>query len=693
MLTHRYLLHTVLSIACLCISKSALYSAEPDSVWQARFNVFYYADHKGSTDTLIANSWKAFDIARRHHSYRYQILALGKLINTTEVDSFQHYLAILDTFPKSVLKVQTYNSLQSAYYRFLLADISQESENAFFERIIQQADSVYADSLHFAHGTEEEDMYLFYNINYLTTLANYAYIDSKSSPFYGYLLRLNRLVDRLHDDYRISKLNTYITTSSVYLGMKDYERAIEVSEQVIQGVLQSPRYPNTLAEQKMSEASVLYYMCYQQLQAYDHISDSLLQRNWAFIHSPYGGRCRDYLNTFGNQELTPSLYYHMAIKRYDKVIDKAEKKIQEYKDEVYIRHHFVDIQNKAIKRSAHPEHHLSRMNRNFRFIQEYHAENQQEKEVDYASLSKIVQLQHRLLTRQLEQEDTNMRWIRLQLLGTLMILVFGLWAIRRIYLSNKKKKRMITRLRVVSQETEVEKEKTEQAKKLQTVCLDNMNHEIRSPLNSIVGFSELLLDNPDLDNATKREFTEQIDTSSTMLLQIINDVLDTAQLESGQYTLQNDHWPLLTVCKHATKSMQHRLQPGVRLELDFQLPSDTTLYVDKTRLLQILLNLLSNACKHTTEGHITLLCGWSSPSHEHILFTVTDTGRGVPKDKQSHLFERFAKLNHKAHGTGLGLHICATLAHVMKAQIGYDESYTDGARFYFVYPYTSNGQP
>lgn len=676
----------ILTIGLLWFSFWTLQAQKPASSWTKHFENYYNHDHKGNRDTLIAYTWKAFHLARQNGSNKGQIAALGKFINTIDADSFKHYLAVLDTFPQTVQKVHIHAQLKLSYFRCLLAKMSEHEVHVLIEDIIQKADSVYADSLYDKNQPDAETIYLLYNRKYLSLLIEYVDIDSKDSPFYSYLTRFNTIVDRLPAKYSTTKLNSYLTSSEIYLEMNDYERAMQTSERVIEGILDMPNVPSDFQEMKMGQASIFYYMCYQQLCCYDHISEEMLTRNWAYINSPYGQECHDYLESFGGLDLTPKLYYDMATKKYQQVIAATEKKIQKFADRIDWRHLYVSLQNKAIRHSANPERYQDKLLRNFAYIKEHQAHSQEEKEIDYTNLFEINKLKQRIVSNQLNKEKNKVIWGYFQFAGVILILVLGICGIRIVYISNKRKQTLIKKLRAATRRNIEEKRQTEQAKMLQTICLDNMNHEIRSPLNSIVGFSELLLDNPDLDTETKQQFTDQIDTSSSMLLQIINDVLDTAQLESGQYTLQNEHLSVRELCQYAVQSMQYKLQPNVTMNVEHNLDIDTHIYADKTRLLQILINFLSNACKHTSQGHITLACSWTDTEKKNVRFTVTDTGCGIPADKQLYLFERFAKLNRKAQGTGLGLNIAATLAHVMNAQIGYDASYTKGARFYLEIP-------
>lgn len=679
----RYILFLI-----ICLGDNWVMLAQTtDSSWIKQYDKYIYQVINGEADTLISYTWKAFYLAREHGDAKRQLEALSHFRNTAEVDSFPHYLAVVDTFPTSLLKVSIYNGLELKKYRCMLDRMEDNEGHAFVQRLIQKADSVYADSV-FSDDSDVKTIYLLNNRKYLDIIIDKSNIDSKDSPLYEYVERYNDIIDRLPASESKTKINSYMITSALALRVHDYDKCIDLCERVKQYVLRLPKSGGSFQKMPMAYASICYYVCYQQIQCYDQISDSLLASNWAFMSSSYGHECRDYLNRYSEElDLTPALYYKMVRKEYSAVIRKAEKRIKQYQDYFVRRQTYVDIQDEAIKRSATPEYYIDKIHRNYRYTAEYQAHSRDNESVDYSRLYAIQELKERIAVDELKKQKQVAHRSRLQFGGILIILLLALLGVRSLYLGYKNRKKLIGQLRAASAQNKAEKEKTERAKLMQTICLDNMNHEIRSPLNSIAGFSDLLIEAPDLDTETKQEFAEQIATSSSMLLQIINDVLDTAQLESGQYKLENSHWAVLDICEYAIHSMKHRLHEDVTMRLDFQLADDTSIYTDKTRLLQILLNFLSNACKHTEEGSVTLSCAWEDgESSNEIRFTVCDTGSGVPADKQEHLFERFAKLNHKAQGTGLGLNIAATLAHVMHGKIGYDATYTEGACFYLVVP-------
>ena len=225
------------------------------------------------------------------------------------------------------------------------------------------------------------------------------------------------------------------------------------------------------------------------------------------------------------------------------------------------------------------------------------------------------------------------------------------------------------------------------ANEAKTRFVQNMSHEVRTPLNAIVGFSQLLgLPDGSFPEEEKAEFANHIVNNAQMLTMLLDDILSTTAMDSGSYKINIEDGECCFMCQAAMSSAEHRLQPGVQMRFEPQFEGQHTFRTDPRRVQQILINLLTNACKHTTAGEIVLRCSLTE-NPGMVTFSVTDTGTGVPAEQAEAIFDRFKKLNEFVQGTGLGLSICREITEKMGGKIFLDTKYEGkGARFVLELP-------
>lgn len=235
---------------------------------------------------------------------------------------------------------------------------------------------------------------------------------------------------------------------------------------------------------------------------------------------------------------------------------------------------------------------------------------------------------------------------------------------------------------------EAMKEKAVQAIQRKNMFLSNMSHEVRTPLNAIVGFSAVLTDEDEsFDDESRREFSEIIKVNSFQLLKLINDILDFSDFENDNITFNIRTHDAVKLCNEVVETVMASRKLEVEMRFDTDL-SVLMLDTDDARLRQVLINLLVNATKFTEEGSIVLELKMADAGT--ALFSVTDTGCGIPPEKQHLIFERFEKLNDFVQGSGLGLSICQLIVKYMNGKLWVDSGYTRGARFCFTHPLKYN---
>lgn len=242
----------------------------------------------------------------------------------------------------------------------------------------------------------------------------------------------------------------------------------------------------------------------------------------------------------------------------------------------------------------------------------------------------------------------------------------------------------IFRLKHSQMRQEAMKEKAVQAIQRKNMFLSNMSHEVRTPLNAIVGFSAVLTDEDEsFDDESRREFSEIIKVNSFQLLKLINDILDFSDFENDNITFNIRTHDAVKLCNEVVETVMASRKLEVEMRFDTDL-SVLMLDTDDARLRQVLINLLVNAAKFTEQGSIVLELKMADA--DTALFSVTDTGCGIPPEKQHLIFERFEKLNDFVQGSGLGLSICQLIVKYMNGKLWVDSGYTRGARFCFTHP-------
>ena len=222
----------------------------------------------------------------------------------------------------------------------------------------------------------------------------------------------------------------------------------------------------------------------------------------------------------------------------------------------------------------------------------------------------------------------------------------------------------------------------EAANQNKSVFLANMSHEIRTPLNVIMGFSNLIV--TAATEEEKRMYAEVLENNCSLLLQLINDILDLSKIESGTLTFAEEEMELNILLEELASAMRTRIVAEEVVLNCVTLSAPCFVVAEKKRLSQVLINLLTNAIKFTTKGSIRL--GYEIHG-KMLYFYVADTGFGFPESQKQKVFERFVRLDSAKPGTGLGLAICRTIVEKMGGCIGVESEEGKGSCFWFTIPY------
>lgn len=323
------------------------------------------------------------------------------------------------------------------------------------------------------------------------------------------------------------------------------------------------------------------------------------------------------------------------------------------------------------------------------FLLEQKKEKERNEEITTSEFATMLNLQQlnaekvRLEKISQKKQLQNTRTILFSVLGLLCIVVIFLWQQRKLNakLHRAKNKLDEQNRTLIKAEEELRKAKevAEQSNWLKTMFIQNMSHEIRTPLNSIVGFSGVLVDMLD-EKEDIGQYVALIESNSKLLLKLVGDILDISILDS-EVEIKHNAVDVNACCQASIDVAGASFDPGVRLIFE---PACDELIINSNYnyIVQVLDNLLGNASKFTHEGSVTLAYEVKKEENQ-LIFTVTDTGIGIPVEEQERVFERFVKLDNFSQGAGLGLSICRIVAERLGGYLRIDKGYTQGTRVIF----------
>lgn len=265
---------------------------------------------------------------------------------------------------------------------------------------------------------------------------------------------------------------------------------------------------------------------------------------------------------------------------------------------------------------------------------------------------------------------------KIALISLLLLLMAVAVAVAFVYASNRRTKRL-------QQELLRQMEQGHKSEEKKTAFINSICHEVRTPLNSIAGFSELLC-TEEVSPEAHGQYCEIIHESRRQLRYLFDDMLEVAQLENLSEPLPRSYLDLCALCRSQLRAMKIRC-PKIGLVYTDGIPAEQIAMVTSEKYLGILLAaLLGNAYKFTRQGEIRLECG--REGDERVYIAVTDTGCGIPPEKYDEVFERFTKLDPFSQGNGLGLYLCRLIVRHLSGEIRIDPEYTEGTRVVVVLP-------
>lgn len=239
----------------------------------------------------------------------------------------------------------------------------------------------------------------------------------------------------------------------------------------------------------------------------------------------------------------------------------------------------------------------------------------------------------------------------------------------------------------------IAKEKAEKENQIQYAFIQNISHEVRTPMNSILGFTELL--RKIVDDSQGNEFLDAISVNGKQLLRLIEDIIDISRLDKNEMSLTKKNVNVAKLMKRMGPQLEglKKALEKSHIETSIKIPKNTDnifVYTDATRIQQVLTNFISNALKYTEKGKVEI--GFEVHDHEEVIFYVKDTGIGIKEENFSRVFTRFNRFYDRSSGsvggTGLGLAICKHFVNLLGGTIDFSSEYGKGSVFKFTHPYT-----
>ncbi len=263
-----------------------------------------------------------------------------------------------------------------------------------------------------------------------------------------------------------------------------------------------------------------------------------------------------------------------------------------------------------------------------------------------------------------------------QLVALSIILLLAIGACTYLYFDLKRERQIKKKLSILNK-------KAEESEKMKTAFINSMCHEIRTPLNAIVGFSGLVTDKS-IDEVSKGEFYNLIETNANMLTSLIDHLLVVANLDSSEELLPCESINIKQVCIHEMAKIERQAKPDISYQLE--LPNEEIFISTNEQYLSLVIeNLLNNANKFTEKGSITLKM-WIDKAQRRLRIDVIDSGCGIPKEKAEIVFERFSKLNDFTQGNGLGLYLSRLIIKRLSGEIFVNADYTGGTNMIIYLP-------
>lgn len=616
---------------------------------------------------IIYYSKLLFQLGKDNNDEYVQLEALRNMVNNDLGKQVLSYIRIAKNLPINNMQKENVAYME---YEYTLKTLDYENEKTKGNRVLEM--------IHSYRTEKNKDIYI--QVEELFNLCAVMSSISMDNIYSDYINKLGKLIEKLPADGRSILPDVYYVLAANFFFHKGMQKEALAADRHLLAMVPKMEAKYREEGRIFKKTDVYQYISYRRMLAYSSI-----------LTPKEIDEALDVIKRLarGNKEIAEEVYgptsivmirYNMSLKRYadaksflDRALASTDPSEKWMKNECLLYRIFVG-------KMMHEGQTL------LPYMMLYTEMLEGEREAEIAKESKELQVLHNVndLTQQVNELNLEKKQAFLNFaILVIVIILFFLVITFRSLMSSKKLAKSLQRSKEELMEA---RNQAEKSSKLKSLFIQNMSHQIRTPLNAIVGFTHIIVDNKGtLSEEDNKQFVSLVDENNELLLSIVSDVLYAGELESGEQTFVYEPVSSNMVCSTAVDHTKHFVKDGVEMKFvnhadDFSFSSD----YHKVELL--LIHYLTNAAKFTKKGEIVL--DYEINEYEKkIIFSVTDTGSGIPIDKADIIFQRFEKLNDNEVGTGLGLHICNLIAQSLKGEVKLDISYQGGSRFLFIHPF------
>lgn len=504
-----------------------------------------------------------------------------------------------------------------------------------------------------------------------------------------YLDQLGSLIESLRPEAYALRNCYYVQAALAYADIEEYKKSIDIDTRLL-GIISAMEKGSVGARRKYRDYSGNKYVIYTRLLSnYPLLTNEEVER---YYKGAMNMVQTDSLSATTNRvSMRPQIYYAMAHKNYSQAVELLKKYI-DYPYNAHTRRLLLKLMIEAADATGDNESLLYASRQYNNILEEALEQRNQEKYRELQIVYDINKMKsdHARSSIEMQHKMAVVAWSAAAILLILLVVSVTLWVhskklARSLAGTNDALRDESENLRNSQADLVQARDEAQTANRVKSDFIRNMSGEVAVPLHTIIEYTNLIVDCSEAGmKPYLKRFANLVTVNAELLNTIVNDVLNLSEIDSNTMSINCKREVLQPLCKAAVESVRHKVQPGVDLQLAEDLP-EISLRTDSRRLMQILVQLLSNASKFTAQGSIRV--GYDVDEEAGIVrIYVADTGIGVSTDKADLIFERFVKLDRSSQGVGIGLPIARHIAKMLGGDVALDVNYTGGAKFVISLP-------